>query len=336
MCEALKQATRIVSEQMQKHRACVPLIVIDITDGLPLMQNDDLKPSNIMLIESADGRTLVKIVDFGIAKIIPRQAEESLGLTRTGEVFGSPLYMSPEQCMGRSLDHRSDIHSFGCVMYETLCGKPPFVGAHVLETLHRHMHEPAPPLTVSGCPDFMKERLDRTIFKSLEKDPATRFQSMLQLKQELEALRSPAEAGSKPTPANRVSRLARQIRRCWGAHPKMQAPLALTILSILTRIAASKSIAAMSPNPPEQLYGWFESAPRVVAKPYDFETAEREARRAISLLNRIVDLGAKQTGRSCVTQNSSLRREIFVADRLSPKYWVASRPTIFCEPPRRI
>lgn len=254
----------------------------------------DLKPSNIMLVQSADGRTLVKIVDFGIAKIMPREGEESLGLTQTGEVFGSPLYMSPEQCMGQSLDHRSDIYSFGCVMYETLCGKPPFAGAHVLETLHKHMNEPAPPLTVSGCPDFTRERLDGIVFKSLEKDPAKRFQSMLKLKQELEALCSPAEAGAKPAPANKISRLARQIRRYWGAHPKMRAALGVAILSIFTGIAASKLIAAMSPTPPEQLYGWFEPAPRVVPKPYDFETAEREARQAISLLNRIVDPGAQQ------------------------------------------
>lgn len=79
----------------------------------------DLKPSNVMLIQADDDPDFVKVVDFGIAKIL-REGSESLKLTATGDVFGSPYYMSPEQCMGNQLDARSDIYSMGCLMYEAL------------------------------------------------------------------------------------------------------------------------------------------------------------------------------------------------------------------------
>lgn len=254
----------------------------------------DLKPSNIMLIESSDGQMLVKIVDFGIAKIMPREGEDSLGLTQTGEVFGSPLYMSPEQCMGQLLDHRSDIYSFGCVMYETLCGKPPFVGAHVLETLHKHMNEPAPPLALKGCPDFIAERLDGIIFKALEKDQSRRHQSMLQLKHELEALRLPAGAAAAPVSANKVSQLIRQLRRWRGAHPRVRALALVIVLSTLAGLAASKMMSVLALPGVYALPAWVVPTPPVVPKPEDFDQVERKELQYISLLMRINDPGAKE------------------------------------------
>lgn len=87
----------------------------------------DIKPANIILSKDASGGEIAQLVDFGIAKLI--NPEEGNDLTQTGEVFGTPLYMSPEQCLGRNVDKRSDIYSLGCVMYECLAGKPPFQGA---------------------------------------------------------------------------------------------------------------------------------------------------------------------------------------------------------------
>src|SRR5262249_1308721 len=85
----------------------------------------DIKPSNIMLSPGAAGTFTVKIVDFGIAKLQPADGTEDHQLTRSGQLFGSPLYMSPERCMGRVLDGRSDIYSMGCVFFEALTGHPP-------------------------------------------------------------------------------------------------------------------------------------------------------------------------------------------------------------------
>lgn len=92
----------------------------------------DLKPSNIFLLETKEG-WLVKILDFGIAQI-----ETDQRLTKTGALLGSPSYMSPEQIDGLELDPRSDIYSFGCLMFEVLTGQTPFEGKTSLETLAMH------------------------------------------------------------------------------------------------------------------------------------------------------------------------------------------------------
>lgn len=98
----------------------------------------DLKPSNV-LISSETG--LIKLVDFGIAKYLPTDQSGKVDLTQTGDIFGSPLYMSPEQCQGDELDARSDIYSMGCVMYETVCGVPPFTGANPVKVILAHLNE---------------------------------------------------------------------------------------------------------------------------------------------------------------------------------------------------
>src|SRR5262249_52488543 len=86
----------------------------------------DLKPSNIILNQDTGGGTRVKIIDFGIAKISEQINTDDSTLTATGMLVGTPRYMSPEQCLGEELDARSDIYSFGVIVYEMLAGRPPF------------------------------------------------------------------------------------------------------------------------------------------------------------------------------------------------------------------
>jgi serine/threonine protein kinase len=145
----------------------------------------DLKPSNILLTTSGDQHDIVKIVDFGIAKILPQEGREAAQLTQTGEIFGSPMYMSPEQCRGEKLDARSDIYSMGCVMYETLTGNPPIQGTNMLEILFKHINEMPPRLTqtASGMP--FPAKLEAIVFKTLAKDPAERYQTMAALREDL-------------------------------------------------------------------------------------------------------------------------------------------------------
>lgn len=130
----------------------------------------DIKPGNIMLLKDAEGHDLVKVVDFGIAKVLSGE-ELQQHLTQTGEMLGTPQYMSPEQCLGNSLDKRSDIYSLGCVVYELLSGKPPHRGDNVLQTLHKHVSETA--AAIAG----VSPQLNRVVLKAMAKEPQDRFQS---------------------------------------------------------------------------------------------------------------------------------------------------------------
>lgn len=144
----------------------------------------DLKPSNVMLVTEEGIKDFVKIVDFGLAKGL-NLSEESQRLTQTGEVFGSPIYMSPEQCLGQSVDERSDVYSTGVLMYETLTGKVPIVGANVTETIARQMTEIPKPFS-EVRPDLqINSRLEQVVLKALSKSPEQRQASMLELKEEL-------------------------------------------------------------------------------------------------------------------------------------------------------
>src|SRR6185369_2396152 len=139
----------------------------------------------------------VKIVDFGIAKMLTQLDGEDHHLTQTGEVFGSPLYMSPEQCRGKELDARSDIYSIGCVIYRTLAGIPPFSAQDMIECMYKQVTE-APPSFSSVAPDLALPRgLEEAVFKSLDKDPAKRYQSMQEFKETLEVLDAAVIGGQR-------------------------------------------------------------------------------------------------------------------------------------------
>jgi len=142
----------------------------------------DIKPSNIMLTSFEDNPDFVKILDFGIAKVMSEDSEASSQLTKTGEVFGSPLYMSPEQCRGKKLDQRSDIYSLGCVLYRCLTGKPALYGQDLLECLYKHVNEPPLPFKDANPGVEVPEALEAIVMKCLLKDPEMRFQSMSDLR----------------------------------------------------------------------------------------------------------------------------------------------------------
>ncbi len=148
----------------------------------------DLKPSNVMLIIDADKNEQAKIVDFGIARMIPREGAEGEAmhqLTQTGEVFGSPLYMSPEQCLGKNLDQRSDIYAMGCLMYEVLAGYPPLKGESFLETLHMQLEQVPKPYLKGGLSNSKARMVEGVVLKCLAKDPVERYGSMRELRRDL-------------------------------------------------------------------------------------------------------------------------------------------------------
>ena len=174
-------------------------IVAQIAGGLAAAHargivHRDLKPDNIFLVPNdlVAGGLQVKLLDFGIAKLAGDQGGAMK--TQTGALIGTPAYMSPEQCMGRSdLDHRTDLYSVGCVLYHILCGRPPFVsnqGTGMI--LAAHMRDPAedPRALSPGVPP----PLAAITMRLLEKDPAARFQTANELRTAL------VEAGAAAPP----------------------------------------------------------------------------------------------------------------------------------------
>ncbi|CAN5475059.1 hypothetical protein BH10CYA1_BH10CYA1_50090 [soil metagenome] len=141
----------------------------------------DIKPANIMLVENARGEEEIRIMDFGLARIVDDTEYAAQHLTKTGVAMGSPLYMSPEHARGSNMDERSDQYSLGCTMYEALTGTPPFVGKTPFETLLMHLNEPPLPLGEASLGKIIDPRLEQIVLKTLAKNLADRYQSMEEL-----------------------------------------------------------------------------------------------------------------------------------------------------------
>ncbi len=137
-----------------------------------------------MLISDESPDDFVKVVDFGLARLLNGR-NYNQHLTRTNELIGSVYYMSPEQCKGQQADHRSDIYSLGCVLYEALCGEPPLVADNPIGILSKHVNEM--PRLLSSHLELSAE-VDAVIFKAMAKSPADRYQSMEEFGCDLRAL----------------------------------------------------------------------------------------------------------------------------------------------------
>jgi serine/threonine protein kinase len=146
----------------------------------------DLKPSNVIVVKEPDGSETVKIVDFGIAKVTAHDSN----LTQTGDIFGSPNYMSPEQCSGNPLDLRSDIYSLGCCLYELLTGKTPFSSENPLKTVLKHINEPAVLLRKAFPTLDFSEGVEVLVDNMLQKDPADRYQSATDIERDIQQVLS--------------------------------------------------------------------------------------------------------------------------------------------------
>lgn len=138
----------------------------------------DLKPSNVVLLDNEND--FVKVVDFGLAKL----NEDNRKLTQSGELWGSPPYMSPEQCLGGGGDARSDVYSLGACMYEMLCGKDPFwYAATIFELIQRHVNTIPAPLHEQCEGLVVPKEIESTVFKALEKNPEDRYQSAQEMQE---------------------------------------------------------------------------------------------------------------------------------------------------------
>jgi serine/threonine protein kinase len=179
LAHLLKQIDRLPDEQFLN-------ILVQICAGLAHahekgLVHRDLKPSNILVTRTDEDHEIVKVVDFGLAKAI----NENQDLTNSGQIFGTPLYMSPEQCQGRKLDARSDVYSLGCLMYRMLTGKVPFTGDSPVTTIIMHVKEAPPAIPEEKLDTAYRRALAPVIFKALEKEPSQRQQSVNELRIEL-------------------------------------------------------------------------------------------------------------------------------------------------------
>jgi tRNA A-37 threonylcarbamoyl transferase component Bud32 len=150
----------------------------------------DLKPSNVILApdESGGHKFVPKVVDFGIAKLMSSEATHAMTLTATGDIFGTPLYMSPEQCMGTGVDGRSDIYALGCMLFETLTGAPPFSGTNALEVMMQHSSGTVPSLKEASLGEIFPPALERVILRMLAKEPQNRYQNCSAVATDLAAI----------------------------------------------------------------------------------------------------------------------------------------------------
>jgi serine/threonine-protein kinase len=165
----------------------------------------DLKPSNIMIIEKDGEGDFVKVFDLGIAKIAWGEEEDKEPLTNTNEVCGSPIYLSPEQCKHQVLDARSDIYSLGVVMYELLTGFPPLMGETVYDTIYMHVHEEPRSFSDIRPELHLPSRLERIVLKALAKNVEDRYQSMQELKWELQASLQASDPHLKVLPPDQLT-----------------------------------------------------------------------------------------------------------------------------------
>jgi eukaryotic-like serine/threonine-protein kinase len=136
----------------------------------------DLKPDNLWIAQPKHGQSFIKVLDFGIAKLT--DADGQKGATKTGMIMGTPQFMSPEQCVGRGVDNRSDIYSLGAIAFCVYCGQPPFDGESAAEIIaHQLYRAPPRPSAIASVPPA----LDALILSCLDKDPANRPASAAEL-----------------------------------------------------------------------------------------------------------------------------------------------------------
>jgi serine/threonine protein kinase len=163
----------------------------------------DLKPENVFLIRRDETEDFVKVLDFGIAKV----GQSPTRLTRAGEVLGTPHYMSPEQCEGEGVDHRTDIYALGVLLYEMVTGHVPHDADTMMGILTKHMYEePIPP---SARVRHISNELEVLIMRCLEKQAERRYQTMHEVLSDLERVQSglrPAGPSAWTLPVTRPPR----------------------------------------------------------------------------------------------------------------------------------
>jgi serine/threonine protein kinase len=221
---------KVIKAEGQLHLERVLHIILQICEGLKEAHSKnivhrDLTPANIMLLPTEQGEH-VKILDFGLAKVLSPQ-HESASLTRTGSTVGTPAYMSPEQCRGHRIDVRTDIYALGCVLYEAVTGKRAILGDSLLDCMNAHLTlEPEP--IIKHRPELAKTpHWQAVIDRALNKDADARYCSIDEMVHDLRLL----------LPGKHRERFIARPETTWGSFRKKinnkRQILAVTALSLL-------------------------------------------------------------------------------------------------------
>ncbi|MDZ4837170.1 MAG: protein kinase [Candidatus Melainabacteria bacterium] len=197
----------------------------------------DLKPGNVLLRELKNGKLEVKIIDFGIAKMLD-DAEGSL--TGAGAMIGTPSFLSPEQALGQTVDQRSDIYSLGCLMYKSLTGRAPFRGSTSVEVVNAQIYDAAPSLSEGNEKFEFSDEIEEVVARALEKDPDERFQTVDELAESVRYLI--VEAGI--TSSEDVEAPNSLRRSSWQLH----AAVALCVVLIVALVGGIGYVMSQSDN----------------------------------------------------------------------------------------
>ncbi len=212
-------AGRTLRDILREGRKILPERALEITSGV-LSALDyshragiihrDIKPANVMLTPSGD----VKVMDFGIARAV---SDASSTMTQTAAVVGTAQYLSPEQARGETVDSRSDVYSTGCLLYELLTGRPPFVGESPVAVAYQHVREPAVPPSTHDTE--LPPEVDAIVMKALAKRVEDRYQSAAAMRSDIERYLAgrPVQAPAVPRRADGRHHVPARRRRS-GRH----------------------------------------------------------------------------------------------------------------------
>ncbi|MGI9157119.1 MAG: Stk1 family PASTA domain-containing Ser/Thr kinase [Marmoricola sp.] len=248
-------AGRTLRDIVREGRKILPERALEITSGV-LSALDyshragiihrDIKPGNVMLTRAGD----VKVMDFGIARAM---SDAHNTMTQTAAVVGTAQYLSPEQARGETVDSRSDVYSTGCLLYELLTGRPPFVGDSPVAVAYQHVREQAPP--PSTLDDELPAEVDAIVMKALAKPLTERYQSAAEMKADIDRYLAgkpvrasvpaavPAAAAAAtttflPTQTD-TSTVQRPVAEEEYDEPRRRWPIVLLVLLLLAILAAA-------------------------------------------------------------------------------------------------
>lgn len=229
---------------------------LDVAHGFQIVHRD-LKPDNIMFKTGLKGERVVKVVDFGIAKVKSASDNSKDALTSVGTIIGTAKYMSPEQCQASPIDHRSDIYSLGVMVYEALTGQCPYGDANGMQVIVKHIIEPPPkPRSLNSN---IPEAVEKVILKALAKQPTSRYNSAGEFTMELTTaagaycdLSQGTQTGLLGAQSGLIPQIAAQANNQTIASP-IQAPVAQANQTIASPIQA--------PNMRQAIHTMIASAP---------------------------------------------------------------------------